>query len=95
MEGDMAGRDVVYVFTPAANAMVTVGLKSDGSWDPALWVMPSMCQASGSSCTRASDEIGNAKAEEVKISAVANTSYYIVVDSWHDSEYGPFTLTVQ
>jgi hypothetical protein len=93
--GDFPGPDLVYSYTALANGMVTVTLTSNGSWDPALWIAPTMCTANGSNCTQASDAIGNMAPEKLTINAVMGTTYYIVVDSYSALEGGPFTLAVQ
>ncbi|MSP62092.1 MAG: hypothetical protein EXR72_17510 [Myxococcales bacterium] len=93
--GDFPGPDLVYVYTPAMNGTATITLKSDGTWDPALWVMPAMCQNDGAKCTAASDLIGNGMAEVLKVAVTANTPYYLVVDAYQGKEVGAFTLTVQ
>jgi hypothetical protein len=95
MQGNYPGNDLVYSYTAAANGMVNVTLTPDMNWDPALYVLPGMCTADGSTCTQISDNNGAGTPEMLTINAVAGTTYYIVVDSYAFGEAGPFALTLQ
>ena len=72
-----------------------ITLASDGSWDPALWISPGMCQADGSSCMDASDQMGNNAVERIMLKTTMGTTYYLVVDASAVGLRGPFTLSVQ
>ena len=93
--GSFPGEDVVYSFRALANGTATITLKSDGTWDPVLWISPGMCTADGSTCMDASDNPGVMATETIPLATTAGTTYYLVVDSTRIGNSGPFTISVQ
>jgi hypothetical protein len=91
--GNYPGRDLAFIYTPQANGMVTVTLKA--MWDPALWAIPMMCMADGSTCDMSSDNFGDGVDETLMLNAMQGVPYYLVVDSWDPGVYGAFTLSIQ
>lgn len=91
-----AGRDVVYVFTPATTGSFTATVTPQGSFDPALLQLSGSC--SPAQCVRASDTAGPGGGEAITFTATAGQPVFFVVDAFENSAptgFGRFTLRVQ
>jgi hypothetical protein len=92
--GRYAGHDLAYVYTPVADGIATFLLDPDPTWDAALFVLPALCVADGSTCALASDVPGAGSEEIITTQVTANTAYFVVVDAPSVTQAGPFTLSV-
>ena len=85
--------DQVYVFTPETAGTYQITLTAE--YDSALYVVTD-CGAIGTSCAGADDELGAGKKESLNLALEAGTTYYVIVDGWHNSadKSGAYTLTI-
>lgn len=91
---DSEGPDVVYSFSTPVARDVTITMDPDTA-DLGLYVVTD-CLNAEASCVAGDDSDGAGTAESVTITAAANTTYYIIVDTFSLSGApgGSFTLTI-
>ncbi len=87
----------IHTFTPAGDALVTIGLSFGGGLDLALLVL----EDDGGGChpanVIAASDLDNSVGpsdETVTFQAVAGTTYYLVVDGWQIGDQGPYELDI-
>ncbi len=91
---EQPGPDVVYSYTPASDATITVTMYAD-SFDGSIYMVTN-CADPATSCVAGSDNYIAGYAESLGVVPVtAGITYYIIVDSWDTYESGAFTLTVE
>jgi hypothetical protein len=84
------GPDVVYTWTPTSSGTVQIDTIGSG-FDTVLHVYTGGCTGTSVACN---DDGGGSLTSLVTFSAVAGTTYYIIVDGYSSSAYGTYTLHV-
>jgi hypothetical protein len=97
--GTGMGPDRAYRLITSANCTLTIGMDPTGAQDLALVVYQSNCSSNLADCACVDDTGGGGAAESVTLSAVAGTTYFVVVDGYSASAAppgpsGPFTISV-
>jgi len=96
--GTGLGPDRAYHIKTDANCDLTITMTPQTSVDLALMVFQPTCQNAGSGCLCIDDTAIGGGFEEVLLSAVAGTDYFIVVDGYSPEggplAAGPFTLSI-
>jgi len=97
--GTGVGPDRAYHIKTDANCDLTITMTPQTSVDLALMVFQPTCQNAGSGCLCIDDTAIGGGFEEVLLSAVAGTDYFIVVDGYSPEggplAAGPFTLSIE
>jgi hypothetical protein len=89
------GLDSVFLFKPATSGLYVVAASPDPGYDVAVWVTAGTCAGDGSACLAVADANPAGSPDSLAFSAVAGTSYFIVVDSMWAAGGGGFTLVVK
>ena len=85
------GRDAIYRVDAAVGQTITAVVTPEG-YDAAIYILVD-CN-NPDTCVAGLDTGGDDDSETIEHTAVADTSYYVAVDAWRDSEHGCFTLRV-
>ena len=87
------GPDRAYRIITDANCALAITIDPTGADDLGLIVYQANCSSSLADCACVDDTGANGVAETVTLSAVAGTTYFVVVDGYGGSA-GPFTLNI-
>jgi len=87
----LGGDDVVYAYTPSADAEVTIAMTPGDTWS-GLFVYTD-CADIGTTCANG---IGNSNTNvrEIILPVTAGTTYYIVISTYPDPESTSYNLTI-
>ncbi|MBI5489312.1 MAG: hypothetical protein HY905_18405 [Deltaproteobacteria bacterium] len=85
------GPEMVYRFTPTTTVTVTFSTCGGAAYDTVLYAWAGTC-GSGSTVACADDSCG--VQSTITFTALAGTTYYVVMDGYGTASLGPFTLTV-
>lgn len=81
-----------YKVTPSSSGTMTISLCTGTSWDTYLRVYEGTC-GNLNICDGYNDDYCNSQSQ-LDVTAVANTTYYILVTGYGSNAYGSFTLTI-
>jgi hypothetical protein len=87
----MSGPEWIYVITPSTTRSVTFATAGT-SYDTVLYVRSSPC-ATGTEIA-CDDDGGSGVDSRLTVSLTGGSTYYLFMDGYSTSYYGPFTLTV-
>jgi hypothetical protein len=97
--GTGVGPDRAYHLKTDANCVLTITMTPTGTEDLALMVFQPTCADAGSNCLCIDDTDIGGDPEQVTLTAVAGTDYFVVVDGYSTGATppgpaGPFTLSI-
>jgi hypothetical protein len=108
-QGASGGRDRVFQVTPAVSGTITVkiGYETDGvtstcsanpqapdCWAAVLYARTTCSNAASELACAAGISAVDIVPAAISFAAVANTPYWVIVDGYDGSSYGPFTLEI-
>ena len=93
----MGQPDLVYVFTPQAAGIYTIGLEAFIPGEsPNLLTVSTGCGAGAGTCVASADftDVKVVGGTTLNVAMEPNTSYFITLDSFQPEAVGPFTFTL-
>lgn len=85
------GPDAIYRVDVSVGETITAVVTPEG-YDASIYILVDC--SNPDTCVAGLDTGGDDDSETIEHTAAADTSYYIVVDSWRSSEHGCFTLRI-